>query len=218
MIALWTLLPLLAAAEPAYHADIARLMAFHCNRCHGDEGPVAGGLDTRSFAGLLKGGNLGPAVAPGDPENSLLVVFLEGRRGPNRRMPLGEPPLDPTVIERVRNWIGAGAVEGADTSPRYQLRLDGVRIGEPIRVRLPAPAYVELEIVGGKTLHRRAGAGQAFEWTVRREPGWPRRASVVATIRFAEAEPKGAELCAGKRCTRMSQFRTQRSRIRLPGL
>lgn len=49
-------------------------------------------------------------VDPGDPDDSYLVMKIEG--APNiagGRMPLGRPPLSDEQIERIRAWIEAGA-------------------------------------------------------------------------------------------------------------
>jgi hypothetical protein len=51
-------------------------------------------------------------VEPGNPDDSYLVRKLEG--GPNivgSQMPLGGPPLDQDMIDRVREWIMAGALD-----------------------------------------------------------------------------------------------------------
>lgn len=49
-------------------------------------------------------------VDPGRPENSFLVMKLEGPgRGQGERMPLGMTPLSPQQIDLVRRWIEAGA-------------------------------------------------------------------------------------------------------------
>ena len=51
-------------------------------------------------------------VEPGNPDDSYLVRKLEG--GPDisgSQMPLGGPPLDPDMIDMVREWILAGALD-----------------------------------------------------------------------------------------------------------
>lgn len=48
-------------------------------------------------------------VAPGDPDNSYLVHKIEGTASTGGRMPLGLPPLDPAVIDDIRQWIADGA-------------------------------------------------------------------------------------------------------------
>jgi len=51
-------------------------------------------------------------VEPGNPDDSYLVRKLEG--GPDiagSQMPLGGPPLDQDLIDMVREWILAGALD-----------------------------------------------------------------------------------------------------------
>lgn len=48
-------------------------------------------------------------VEPGDPENSYVIIKLEGRQSVGARMPLGAPPLDDIDLTNIRNWISQGA-------------------------------------------------------------------------------------------------------------
>ncbi len=48
-------------------------------------------------------------VIPGDPDNSYLVMKLEGRQSVGVRMPLGFAPLDDIDLTNIRNWIAQGA-------------------------------------------------------------------------------------------------------------
>ena len=48
-------------------------------------------------------------VAAGDPDNSYLVMKLEGNAG--SLMPFGGPALDPSVIAEIRQWITDGAMQ-----------------------------------------------------------------------------------------------------------
>ncbi len=49
-------------------------------------------------------------VKPGDPDNSYIVMKLEGAQGiQGQRMPRGRPPLAPDDINAVREWIRLGA-------------------------------------------------------------------------------------------------------------
>ena len=195
MIAL--LLAMAAGQAPvSYSQQVAPVLAFHCHRCH--EGP---GLDTRSYAGLLRGGNLGPAVVPGDPERSPLVQFVEGRRGEARRMPLAEPPLGPDQVALIRRWVAEGAREDPDTTPKYQVKLMGVPRGRlQVEARSPVAAYLVVSVRDGeKVLLERAIAGVSGSWTVHPEPGWPRRLTVVLDIAHAAAEPRGATLTVNGR-------------------
>jgi len=48
-------------------------------------------------------------VVPGDPQNSYLVIKLEGRQSFGSRMPEGGTPLDNIDLGNIRNWITQGA-------------------------------------------------------------------------------------------------------------
>jgi hypothetical protein len=67
------------------------------------------GLDLRSYAAVMRGGNLGEDVVPGNPDRSVIVQFIEGRRGPEHRMPLHGKPLSAREITIIRAWIEEGA-------------------------------------------------------------------------------------------------------------
>src|SRR5438067_2129640 len=60
-----------SASEPSFESDIHPLFRAKCLRCHGEKGRK-GELDLRTLAGVLKGGESGAVVVPGDPEKSLL--------------------------------------------------------------------------------------------------------------------------------------------------
>ena len=193
----------LAAQPVSYSRQIAPILAMRCHGCHGST--AAGGLDTRTHAGLTKGGNLGPGIVAGEPDRSSLVEFIEGRRGETRRMPLAESPLSPTEIALIRRWIAEGAREDKDKSPRYVLMLPGVPMEQgrrlEIRCRIPVVAYVRLAVKGRVVLHSEEApirrAGDTIAWSVGAGQDWPSTVDLELTILYAEREPAGAVLSAG---------------------
>jgi hypothetical protein len=48
-------------------------------------------------------------VQPGNPDNSYLVQKLEGTAAAGAQMPFGGSPLDPALIDDIRQWISDGA-------------------------------------------------------------------------------------------------------------
>jgi len=48
-------------------------------------------------------------VAPGDAQNSYLVIKIEGRQSQGGQMPRGANPLDGIDQANIRNWIDNGA-------------------------------------------------------------------------------------------------------------
>ena len=55
----------------------AQLLVQKCLKCHGDRKPK-GGLKLTARAHLLRGGDSGPAVVAGKPDQSLLVRAVRG--------------------------------------------------------------------------------------------------------------------------------------------
>ncbi len=90
------LVPSLLLAGPSPRDSAARIEFFekkirpilvnNCYTCHSADTNSKGGLRVDDRNGLLNGGNSGPAIVPGDPEESLLIkrVTLKDAK---RRMP-----------------------------------------------------------------------------------------------------------------------------------
>ena len=79
----------------------------------------------------MLGGNLGKVIVPGDPDRSLLIHFLEGRRGENHRMPKDSRPLSPAQIDMIRRWIAEGARNDDLPSNVYKVKLPAVAMRQP---------------------------------------------------------------------------------------
>src|SRR5262249_27846792 len=69
----------------SFARDVAPLLAKRCLSCHGPK--KKGDLDMRTINGLLKGGDSGPAIVPGDPEKSPLWMRIDDDSMP----PAGKP-------------------------------------------------------------------------------------------------------------------------------
>lgn len=91
----------------SFSADLAQVFNERCTSCHGTNQPRAR-LSLATFRSLMRGGNNGPPVSPGDPEGSLLVQKLKGTAD-GQRMPQGGPPLSDDLIARFETWIREGA-------------------------------------------------------------------------------------------------------------
>ena len=74
-----------------------------CLICHGENGSYRESLIIEHTA-LIDDGK----VVPGDPDGSVFYQRLI-ETNPAKRMPQGQPPLDPAAIETIRQWIVAGA-------------------------------------------------------------------------------------------------------------
>ena len=100
-----------AADEAFFEREVRPLLAARCLGCHGGD-KAGGGLSLDTRAGWQAGGDQGPAVMPGDPENSLLYKAVSGA-DPGWRMPPADeqPPLDPDEVAVFREWIRRGALD-----------------------------------------------------------------------------------------------------------
>jgi hypothetical protein len=86
-----------------YEKDILPIMQRSCVSCHGGT-KKRGGLDLRTFAALVRGGDSGTGIRPGKPDDSsLLESIVSGR------MPPGRGKLTPAEKQLIRDWIASGA-------------------------------------------------------------------------------------------------------------
>ena len=83
--------------------------------CHGAVKP-RGGLRLDTAAAALKGGKSGPAVIPGNGDESPLIAAVRGE-GATERMPLNRPPLSASEINLLEEWIDQGAKASAGEQP-----------------------------------------------------------------------------------------------------
>jgi hypothetical protein len=97
-------------ADPAgvqfFEAKIRPVLIKHCYECHSaDSKSLKGGLLVDTADGLKKGGDSGPSVYPGKPEDSVLLQAIQYE---NYEMPpSGKLPDD--VIKDFERWISMGA-------------------------------------------------------------------------------------------------------------
>ena len=97
--------------------DVLPVLLLRCNSCHGPR-LQQGGLDLRTRANMLKGGKSGPALIPGDPDNSLMIRRIESQACPPSKSLLKFFVRRPSLAEvkLLRDWITAKAPDG-DLTP-----------------------------------------------------------------------------------------------------
>jgi mono/diheme cytochrome c family protein len=83
--------------------DVLPILQGSCAGCHSAGGGSAG-LDLTSYNGVMAGARGNPVVVPGDANNSLLVGMVS-----SGRMPRGGPKLANEQIQKIIDWINAGA-------------------------------------------------------------------------------------------------------------
>lgn len=110
-----------------FRERIEPVLIAECYRCHSAKAEkLQGGLRLDSRAGMLRGGETGPAIDVQDPEESLLLQAVRHEGG--LEMPPDKPQLAEAVIADFAKWLDLGApdprseVAGAIESEREDPR------------------------------------------------------------------------------------------------
>jgi len=134
-LAVLTAPPLLAgqaSAEPSaaqiefFEKKIRPMLAENCYSCHSLESKKSKGsllLDSR--VEMLKGGDSGPSLVPGDPDKSLIFKAVNGSDADLTMPPKGKK-LSPEQVADLKEWIKMGAPVPAATQQlsRFDSMLD----------------------------------------------------------------------------------------------
>ena len=121
-----------------FREEIAPVLTRRCYECHSHEsGKAKGGLVLDSRAGWAKGGGSGPAIVPGQIDQSLLITAVRHTNDalqmpPKRKLPAEE-------IAALEKWVAMGAPDPREsTSPKVDpaklWALEPIRKPEPPRV------------------------------------------------------------------------------------
>src|SRR5262245_41410094 len=105
-----------AAAPPSsgalehFEKKVRPLLAAKCWQCNGAE-KQKGGLRLDSAAAAAKGGDLGPVIVPGQPDESLLIQAV--RQTGDLKMPPKDKLAEREIADLVM-WVKNGAVWPSD--------------------------------------------------------------------------------------------------------
>jgi len=105
-----------ASADPSnpafYRLHIAPLFARSCISCHRPE-KHKGGLRMDTYEQLMRGGDDGAALVPGNPGSSEILRRLRLPASDDDSMPSdGDKPFATEEIQMLERWIAAGAKNG----------------------------------------------------------------------------------------------------------
>src|SRR5688572_14232623 len=95
------------AADPPAKSDeffekaVRPVLVNHCFECHGPQ-KQKGGLRLDGRDGMLTGGDTGPVIVPGHPEQSLLIKAI-GYKDELRMPPKGA--LAPAQVAALTTWV-----------------------------------------------------------------------------------------------------------------
>ncbi|MGV3721025.1 MAG: DUF1549 domain-containing protein, partial [Actinomycetota bacterium] len=103
-----------------FEKKVRPILVERCYNCHSNAFKGAGGLRLDTGLGFFTGGNTGPLIVPGHPEQSLLIARLKSAE-PARRMPQeSKLPLPAEQIEILEAWIKDGAAWPDETEKAPQ--------------------------------------------------------------------------------------------------
>ncbi len=99
-----------AAGIEHFEKHVRPVLVESCYGCHsvGAEKGIKGGLALDTRDALLKGGDSGPALVPGDPEKSLLIKAVR-YHDENLQMPPKGKRLPESQVEALVAWVKMGA-------------------------------------------------------------------------------------------------------------
>ncbi len=90
-----------------FERKIRPILVERCDECHSRQSKtLQGGLRLDSRAAIVKGGDTGPAVVPGKPDESLLIQAV-GYEGDVQMPPSGKLPADEIAL--LTEWVRRGA-------------------------------------------------------------------------------------------------------------
>jgi hypothetical protein len=98
-----------------FEARIRPVLVAECYECH-DAKKQKGDLRLDYRDGLLKGGEEGPSIVPGDAKRSLLIQSLTHEHA-TLQMPKKRPKLDAQIIADFTEWVNRGAPDPRDRAP-----------------------------------------------------------------------------------------------------
>lgn len=112
-----------AAAEPDsaaldfFEKKIRPLLVENCYKCHSAQSDkIKGGLLLDTREGLLKGGDSGPAIVPGEPDKSLLIKAVR-YNDEKLQMPPKDKKLPSEQIADLEAWVKMGAPDPRTAQP-----------------------------------------------------------------------------------------------------
>ena len=97
-----------APVAPDFHMQVRPILEASCIECHGVE-KQKGDLRLDTLANLLKGGDSGPAIVPGNIDESILLERIFLPADDDEIMPPENGPLSSNQQDILKRWIITGA-------------------------------------------------------------------------------------------------------------
>ena len=167
------------SAEDFFESKVRPLLAAKCFRCHRDGSK--GGLTADSRESLIRGGNTGAAIVPGDPDASLMIQAVS-RTHARLKMPPGKP-LDPREVQVLREWVRKGALWPESPRDFFRKRIRPVIAEKCFSCHREKPK-------GDLRLDTRAALLKGGKRGAAIVPGDPKRSLLIQAIRHHEGAPR----------------------------
>lgn len=125
LAASFSLTDTLRAVEPAkpdasqlefFEQHIRPVLIEKCADCHTGDADAESPLAVHSRAALIKGGDYGPAILPGNAQQSLLFQSIQRTHKALKMPPDSDEKLQPETIAHFKHWIDGGAPWPAEKS------------------------------------------------------------------------------------------------------
>ncbi len=115
ILLLGTTLSALGAGDPDklahFESKIRPVLVKSCYECHSIEsGKAKGGLRLDDREAVLRGGDSGPALVPGKPQESLLLAAIR-HSDPDLEMPPRKDRLSEAILKDFERWIADGVAD-----------------------------------------------------------------------------------------------------------
>ena len=98
-----------------FETKIRPVLVAECYECH-DAKKQKGDLRLDYRGGLLKGGEEGPAIVPGDAQKSILIQSINYTHE-TLQMPKKRPKLSAAIVADFVEWVNRGATDPRDKAP-----------------------------------------------------------------------------------------------------
>ena len=147
-------------APVRFQDELLPLLAANCLACHNSK-TMEAGLSLETVATIVAGGDSGPGVVPGKPDESILLARAAHRDTDADTMPpqgnsVGARSLSPKELELLERWIAEGATAGSTATARA---IDW----RPIAAGTGAVVSVDMSVDGRLTAAARGSRVSLFD-------------------------------------------------------
>jgi mono/diheme cytochrome c family protein len=168
------------AKAPSFEKDIRPLLQAKCLRCHGEKVRRAD-LDLRTLASALEGGESGPAVVAGKPEQSPLYEKVHSGAMP----PAKGERLSEAEVALIRRWIAGGARAQGEAEAAAVTQHDAL----PILRRRCTACHGAHRQEGGLDLRTRSAMLRGGKSGPAISPGKPDASRLIQKVRAGQMPP-----------------------------